>query len=170
MRCRSLADHVTTQPQRIPRRRGLGYNRRMPHIAAHDGSRPQHLLESLDDYLSAEDRVRFIGALVDELSLAAAGVAQIEPTEPSRLGYPPTDLRKLYRHGCLNLIRLGRRLEVETRSTIDRAEPRAADTRLDRYPGSDQLVAYTDNLHQPDACDSFTRLSSRNSLIYVSLA
>ena len=47
----------------------------MTHIAGHDRSQTLLLPESLDDYVGAENPVRFIEAFVDGLDLAAAGFA-----------------------------------------------------------------------------------------------
>ena len=91
----------------------------MPHITGHDRSQLLLLPESLDDYVDAENPVRFIEAFVDDLDLAAAGFARVEPEETGRLGYRPADLLKLYIYGYLNRIRSSRRLEAETHRNIE---------------------------------------------------
>ena len=86
----------------------------MPHIAGHDRSQLLLLPESLDDYVGAENPVRFIEAFVEGLDLPAAGFARVEAEETGRPGYRPADLLKLYIYGYLNRIRSSRRLEAET--------------------------------------------------------
>src|ERR1700739_1386075 len=91
----------------------------MTHIAGHDRSQILLLPESLDDYVSAENPVRFIEAFVDGLDLAAAGFARVQSKETGRPGYAPADLLKLYIYGYLNRIRSSRRLEGETHRNIE---------------------------------------------------
>ncbi|MBV8095276.1 MAG: hypothetical protein JO110_19000, partial [Acetobacteraceae bacterium] len=47
---------------------------------------------SLDDYVGAENPVRFIDAFVDGLDLAAAGFGRVLPKATGRPGYSPGDL------------------------------------------------------------------------------
>ena len=91
----------------------------MPHIAGHDRSQLLLLPESLDDYVGAENPVRFIEAFVEGLDLPAAGFARVEAEETGRPGYRPADLLKLYIYGYLNRIRSSRRLEAETHRNIE---------------------------------------------------
>jgi transposase len=91
----------------------------MPHIAGHDRSQLLLLQESLDDYVGAENPVRFIEAFVEGLDLPAAGFARVEAEETGRPGYRPADLLKLYIYGYLNRIRSSRRLEAETHRNIE---------------------------------------------------
>ena len=62
----------------------------MPHIAGHDRSQTLLLPESLDDYVGAENPVRFIDAFVDGLDLAAAGFIRVsaQGDRPSGLLHP----------------------------------------------------------------------------------
>jgi transposase len=71
------------------------------------------LPEAVDDYVGADNPVRFIDAFVDELDLAAAGFVRVEPKATGRPGYAPADLLKLYIYGYLNRVRSSRRLEME---------------------------------------------------------
>jgi len=64
----------------------------MTQITGHDRSQTFLLPESLDDYVSAENPVRFIEAFVDGLDLAAAGFGRVQLKETGRPGYAPTDL------------------------------------------------------------------------------
>src|SRR5277367_1836480 len=91
----------------------------MTHITGHDRSQTLLLPESLDDYVGPENPVRFIEAFVDNLDLAAAGFARVQPKQSGRPGYAPGDLLKLYVYGYLNRIRSSRRLEAETHRNIE---------------------------------------------------
>ena len=91
----------------------------MAHLTGHDRSQTLLLPESLDDYVAAENPVRFIEAFVDSLDLAAAGFARVQPKATGRPGYAPADLLKLYIYGYLNRTRSSRRLEAETYRNIE---------------------------------------------------
>ena len=91
----------------------------MTHIAGHDRSQTLLLPESLDDYVGAENPVRFIEAFVDGLDLAAAGFARVTAKATGRPVYAPADLLKLYIYGYLNRVRSSRRLEAETHRNIE---------------------------------------------------
>ncbi len=71
----------------------------MPHIAGRDRSQLLLLPEFLNDYVDAENPVRFIEAFVDGLNLDVAGFARVMPKETGRPGYMPADLRKLSMYG-----------------------------------------------------------------------
>ena len=72
------------------------------------------LPEAIDDYVAADNPVRFIDAFVDALDMKAAGFARVEAKATGRPGYAPGDLLKLYIYGYLNRIQSSRRLERET--------------------------------------------------------
>jgi transposase len=91
----------------------------MTHIAGHDRSQTLLLPESLDDYVGAENPVRFIEAFVDGLDLTTAGFIRVAPKRTGRPGYDPADLLKLYIYGYLNRVRSSRRLEAETHRNIE---------------------------------------------------
>ena len=91
----------------------------MPHITGHDRCQTLLLPESLDDYVGAENPVRFIEAFVDGLDLAAAGFIRVASKVTGRPGYSPKDLLKLYIYGYLNRVRSSRRLEAETHRNIE---------------------------------------------------
>src|SRR3954447_25415830 len=91
----------------------------MAHLTGHDRSQTLLLPESLDDYVAAENPVRFIEAFVDSLDLAAAGFARVQPKATGRPGYAPADLLQLYIYGYLNRTRSSRRLEAETHRNIE---------------------------------------------------
>src|SRR6478609_2736856 len=68
------------------------------------------LPEAVDDYVEADNSVRFIDVFVDGLDLAAAGFGRVEAKATGRPGYAPGDLLKLYIYGYLNRVRSSRRL------------------------------------------------------------
>ncbi len=91
----------------------------MTHITGHDRDQMLLLPEAVDDYVAADNPVRFIEAFVDGLDLAAAGFARVQPQRTGRPGYAPADLLKLYIYGYLNRVRSSRRLEAETHRNIE---------------------------------------------------
>jgi transposase len=91
----------------------------MTHITGHDRSQTLLLPESLDEYVSPDNPVRFIDAFVDKLDLAATGFAGVEPRATGRPSYDPADLLKLYIYGYLNRVRSSRRLEAETHRNVE---------------------------------------------------
>src|ERR671921_714305 len=91
----------------------------MAHLTGYDRSQTLRLPEALDDYVAAENPVRFIEAFVDSLDLAAAGFARVQPKATGRPGYAPADLLKLHIYGYLNRTRSSRRLEAETHRNIE---------------------------------------------------
>jgi transposase len=82
---------------------------------------PQILLfpEAVDDYASADNPVRFIDGFVDELDLAAAGIARVAPKAAGRPGYAPSDLLKPHIYGYLNRVWSGHQLEIECSHNIE---------------------------------------------------
>jgi transposase len=91
----------------------------MTHISGQDRSQTLLLPERVDDYVGADNPVRFIDAFVDGLDLAAAGFAGVQPKATGRPGYAPGDILKLYIYGYLNRVRSSRRLEEETHRNIE---------------------------------------------------
>src|SRR5271168_1628668 len=91
----------------------------MTHIIGHNRCQMLLLPEAVDDYVAADNPVRFIDAFVDGLDLAAAGFARVVPEATGRPGYAPGDLLKLYIYGYLNGVRSSRRLEAETHRNIE---------------------------------------------------
>jgi hypothetical protein len=76
----------------------------MTHILGHDRSQTLLLPEAVDDYVGADNPVRFIDAFVDGLDLTAVGFARTVPKATGRPGYAPADLLKLYIYGYLNRV------------------------------------------------------------------
>ena len=91
----------------------------MTHIQGHDRSQLLLLPEAVNDYVGADNPVRFIDAFVDGLNLQAAGFARVEAKATGRPGYAPADLLKLYIYGYLNRVRSSRRLEAEAGRNIE---------------------------------------------------
>lgn len=91
----------------------------MTHIPGTGRSQLPLLREAIDDYVGADNAVRFIGAFVDGLDLKAAGFERVEAKATGRPGYAPGDLVKLYIYGYLNRVRSSRRLEAECHRNIE---------------------------------------------------
>jgi transposase len=91
----------------------------MIHIFGFERSQLLLLPEAVDDYVGADNPVRFIDAFVDQLDLAAAGFIRVAPKATGRPGYAPGDLLKLYIYGYLNRVRSSRRLEAECHRNIE---------------------------------------------------
>jgi transposase len=91
----------------------------MSHISGLDRSQLLFLPEAVDDYVGADNAVRFIDAFVAGLDLAAMGFARVTPKATGRPAYAPGDLLKLYIYGYLNRVRSSRRLEAEAHRNIE---------------------------------------------------
>jgi transposase len=91
----------------------------MDHI--HGLNRNQMTLfpETLDNYISQENPVRFIDAYVDSLNLDRLGFRHATLQETGRPPYHPGDLLKLYLYGCLNRVRSSRQLEREAQRNVE---------------------------------------------------
>lgn len=91
----------------------------MAHIEGVNRSQTLLLPEAVDDYVGADNPVRFIDAFVDEFDLEQAGFERVQAQATGRPGYNPADLLKLYIYGYLNRVRSSRRLEAETHRNIE---------------------------------------------------
>lgn len=91
----------------------------MPHIQGRDRHSEVQFPPTLDDYIDAENPVRFIDAFVDQLDLAKLGFVRVAAAVEGRPGYHPGDLLKLYLYGYLNRIRSSRALERETHRNVE---------------------------------------------------
>jgi len=91
----------------------------MPHVQG--VARDQVVLfpPSLDEYISADNPVRFIDVFVDQLNLQSLGFAHVIPAETGRPPYAPGDLLKLYVYGYLNRVRSSRLLEREAQRNVE---------------------------------------------------
>jgi transposase len=77
------------------------------------------LPEAIDDYVRADNPVRFLDAFVEQLDLAQLGFTHATPAETGRPPYDPGDLLRLYLYGYLNRIRSSRRLETEAGRNLE---------------------------------------------------
>ena len=75
--------------------------------------------ESVEDYITEDNPVRFIDAFVSSLDLAGLGFNRAQPAETGRPAYDPGDLLRLYLYGYLNRVRSSRMLERETKVNIE---------------------------------------------------
>jgi transposase len=75
--------------------------------------------ERLDDYIAAENPVRFLDAFVDHLDLTMLGFQRTTPAATGRPAYNPADLLKLSLYGYLYRLRSSRRLEQETHRNVE---------------------------------------------------
>ncbi len=91
----------------------------MTHISGFERSQLLLLPEAIDDYVGADNPVRFIDAFVDGLDLKAAGFERVEAKATGRPGYAPGDLLKLYIYGYLNRVQSSRRLEREAGRNVE---------------------------------------------------
>lgn len=91
----------------------------MGYIAGTDRTQAVLLPEVLDDYVGADNPVRFLDAFVAQLDLGALGFQRAVPAETGRPGYDPGDLLRLYLYGYLHRIRSSRRLEQETHRNVE---------------------------------------------------
>jgi transposase len=87
----------------------------------HGANRHEEILfpERLDDYMTEENPVRFIDALVDHLNLTTLGFQRATPAATGRPAYHPADRLKLYIYGYLYRLRSSRRLEQETHRNVE---------------------------------------------------
>src|SRR6266496_5876966 len=75
--------------------------------------------ETVEDYITADNPVRFIDAFVSSLDLAELGFNRAQPAETGRPAYDPGDLLRLYLYGYLNRVRSSRMLERETKVNLE---------------------------------------------------
>ena len=69
--------------------------------------------ETVEDYITEDNPVRFIDAFVSSLDLSELGFLRAQPAETGRPAYDPGDLLRLYLYGYLNRVRSSRMLERE---------------------------------------------------------
>jgi transposase len=69
--------------------------------------------ETVEDYITGDNPVRFIDAFVNSLNLSDLGFQRAQPAETGRPAYDPGDLLRLYLYGYLNRVRSSRMLERE---------------------------------------------------------
>jgi len=84
-------------------------------------SREQVLLfpESIDDYVSPDNPVRFLDAFVQNLDLSQLRFTHAQAPQTGRPPYDPADLLRLYLYGYLHRTRSSRLLEKETFRNVE---------------------------------------------------
>ncbi len=75
--------------------------------------------ESVEDYITEDNPVRFIDAFVGHLDLGELGFQRAQPAETGRPAYDPGDLLRLYLYGYLNRVRSSRMLERESKVNLE---------------------------------------------------
>ena len=75
--------------------------------------------ETIDDYVTEENPVRFIDAFVDKLDMIKLNFKHAVVASTGTPPYNPKDLLKLYIYGMLNRIRASRMLERETKRNVE---------------------------------------------------
>ena len=75
--------------------------------------------ERLEDYIGAENPVRFLDAFVGSLDLHALDFAKAQCAATGRPPYDPAALLKLYLYGYLHRIRSSRLLEAESHRNVE---------------------------------------------------
>ena len=91
----------------------------MNHVSGADRGEVLLFPEALDDYITAENPVRFIDAFVEGLDLAQLGFTHALLNSTGRPPYDPGDLLRLYIYGYLNRLRSSRRLEREAARNLE---------------------------------------------------
>ena len=91
----------------------------MAYIEGHARNQALLLPASVEDYVAADNPVRFIDAFVDDLDLGGSGFQRARPKATGRPGYDPADMLKLYLYGYLNRVRSSRRLAMEATRNLE---------------------------------------------------
>jgi transposase len=91
----------------------------MNHRPGLDRSQTLLFPERLEDYIAAENPVRFLDAFVGTLDLQALGFARAQCAVTGRPPYDPAALLKLYLYGYLHRIRSSRLLEAECQRNVE---------------------------------------------------
>ena len=91
----------------------------MNHRLGLDRSQTLLFPERLEDYIGAENPVRFLDAFVASLDLHALGFAKARCANTGRPPYDPAVLLKLYLYGYLHRVRSSRLLEAECQRNVE---------------------------------------------------
>jgi transposase len=91
----------------------------MNHRTGLDRSQTLLFPESLEDYVGADNPVRFLDAFVGSLDLHALGFARAVCADTGRPPYDPAALLKLYLYGYLHRVRSSRALEAECHRNVE---------------------------------------------------
>jgi len=91
----------------------------MNHRLGLDRSQTLLFPERLEDYIAAENPVRFLDAFVASLDLHTLGFAKARCADTGRPPYDPAVLLKLYLYGYLHRLRSSRMLEAECQRNVE---------------------------------------------------
>jgi len=91
----------------------------MNHRTGLDRSQTLLFPERLEDYIAAENPVRFLDAFVASLDVHALGFAKARCADTGRPPYDPAALLKLYLYGYLHRVRSSRLLEAECQRNVE---------------------------------------------------
>ena len=91
----------------------------MRYIEGYDREQQLLLPESIEDYVTIDNPVRFIDAYVEGLDMSKLGFRYAVTEETGRKPYDPADLLKLYIYGYLNRTRSSRQLEKATYRNLE---------------------------------------------------
>ena len=91
----------------------------MNHRLGLDRSQTLLFPERLEDYVAAENPVRFLDAFVAKLDLHALDFAKARCASTGRPPYDPAVLLKLYLYGYLHCVRSSRMLEAECQRNVE---------------------------------------------------
>jgi transposase len=91
----------------------------MNHRTGLDRSQTLLFPESLEEYVAAENPVRFLDAFVGSLDLRGLGFAKAQCADTGRPPYDPAVLLKLYLYGYLHRTRSSRLLEAECHRNVE---------------------------------------------------
>ena len=91
----------------------------MNHRVGLDRSQTLLFPERLEDYIAAENPVRFLDAFVDRQDLHALGFAKARCANTGRPPYDPAALLKLYLYGYLHRVRSSRMLEAACQRNVE---------------------------------------------------
>jgi transposase len=91
----------------------------MNHRTGLDRSQTWLFPERLEDYIAAQNPVRFLDAFVASLELHTLGFAKARCADTGRPPYDPAALLKLYLYGYLHRVRSSRMLEAECQRNVE---------------------------------------------------
>ena len=93
----------------------------MNFLPGSDRQQSHFLPPALEDYVGADNPIRFLDVFVSSLDLQAMGFhfPKENPQGRGRPAYHPADLLKLYLYGYMNQLRSSRRLEAECRRNLE---------------------------------------------------
>src|SRR5215204_1459815 len=91
----------------------------MNHVCGVDREQTLLLPETVEDYVAADNPVRFIDAFVASLDLHALGFARAIAAYTGRPAYEPGTLLRLYLYGYLHRVRSSRALEKECHRNLE---------------------------------------------------